>query len=113
MVYGPRGERENEQLYTANHLQSLQYAEEQTSDAIMDLGTNCDVLASLSKFYEQLLGNPAFPLATSCGRHICEFVMQIEDMIYDFRMQIARAKNLVEKASNRKQLVSALKCSSA
>lgn len=71
----------------------------------MVLQANSDVLKSLQRFYERLLENQHFPLKAACREDILDFAMQIEDMIYDSNMQVARAKVLVQITEDRKTLV--------
>jgi hypothetical protein len=71
----------------------------------MVLEANTDVLASLRDFYQRLIVNRLFDLRVSCETHLVDFVSQIDDMIYDSRMQIARAKVLVKITADRKSLV--------
>jgi hypothetical protein len=72
----------------------------------MILEANTHVLASLRKFYERLLKNPDFPLKTTCREDVLVFASRIEEIIYDLKMQIARAKLLVQITSDRRNLVS-------
>lgn len=71
----------------------------------MVLEANTDVLASLRDFYKQLSENKQFDLRASCESHLLEFVSEINDMIYDSKMQIARGKVLVKITADRKSLV--------
>ena len=71
----------------------------------MILEANIDVLTSLRKYYEALLGNKDFPLKRQCREDTLKFAAQINDMIYDLGMQISRAKLLVRIAADRKSLV--------
>jgi len=66
---------------------------------------NADVLTSLRKYYENLLENKAFNLKDACGEDIIQFATQVNNMIYDSRMQIARAKLLVQIIDDRKSLI--------
>ncbi len=71
----------------------------------MVLEANTDVLTSLRDFYKRLMDNDQFDLRVVCKEDFLNFVSQIEDMIYDSRMQIARAKVLVKITADRKGLV--------
>lgn len=105
-MHGARGLGEAQHIYTPKSLQAVQHCEDKTNEAIMVLEANSDVLSSIRKFYERLLENKDFPLQASCREDILEFSMQVEDMIYDSKMQIARAKVLVQITEDRKTLVS-------
>jgi len=83
----------------------VQHYEEKTNEAIMVMETNTDVLGSIRQFYERLLANPDFTLALYCREDVLTFASQIDDMIYDAKMQIARAQVLVRITADRKNLV--------
>lgn len=104
-VHGPRGLREAQYNYSPRDLQSIQYVEDKTNEAIMVLEANSDVLTSIRKFYERLIENSEFELSTACSEDVTAFAMQVDDMIYDSRMQIARAKVLARITDDRKTLV--------
>lgn len=72
----------------------------------MILEANAHVLTSLRIFYERLLRNQDFPLRNTCREDVLDFAARIDDMNYDLKMQIARAKLLVQITSDRKNLVS-------
>lgn len=74
----------------------------------MVLEANSDVLTSIRKFYERLIENSEFELSTACSEDVTAFAMQVDDMIYDSRMQIARAKVLARITDDRKTLVHSL-----
>ena len=93
-------------MYTTKHLQSVYSWQEKTNEVVVVLETNADVMTSIRKFYERLLDNPDFELGTSCRERVQQFAMQMDNMIYDLRMQIARAKGLIPIAEARKTLVS-------
>lgn len=71
----------------------------------MVLEANTDVLTSLRDFYKRLSDNKLFDLKVPCELNLVDFVSQIDDMIYDSKMQIARAKVLVKITTDRKSLV--------
>lgn len=71
----------------------------------MVMEANTDVLTSIRRFYERLLDNPDFTLGDKCRGDVFAFAAQIDDMIYDSKMQIARAKVLVRITGDRKNLV--------
>jgi len=104
-AFGPREPGEVRKLYTPDDLQSLQGYEDKINETIMILEANIDVLTSLRKYYEALLGNKDFPLKKHCREDILKFSAQINDMIYDLNMQISRAKLLVRIAADRKSLI--------
>lgn len=73
----------------------------------MILEANNDVMQSLATFYTTLMKNDDLDAALKASRidDVREFVMQIDDMIYDAKMQIRRAKLLVKITTDRKSLV--------
>jgi len=86
-------------------LQSIQHLEDKVNEAIMVLEANSDVITSLRRFYERLIENTDFPLRTACREDVLSFATQLDDMIYDSKMQITRAKVLVRITEDRKTLV--------
>ena len=66
---------------------------------------NTDVLTSLRDFYKRLVDNKDFDLRTTCEDDITRFSAQVDDLIYDSKMQIARAKVLVKITADRKSLI--------
>jgi hypothetical protein len=104
-VYGPRGPREAQLIYTTKHLQSVQHWEDKTNEAVMILEANTDVLTSIRKFYERLIEHSEFPVTQAYSEHVRTFARQVDEMIYDSKMQIARAKVLVRITENRKTMV--------
>lgn len=71
----------------------------------MVMEANVEVLSALLKYYEGLLGRADFPVANNCRDNIVAFSSQLSDMIYDLKMQIARAKLLVRITADRKTMV--------
>jgi hypothetical protein len=67
---------------------------------------NMEVMSSLVSFYSRLSEDQSFPLQESCKDITTSFIAQVQDLIADFRMNVKRAKALVESASNRRDLVS-------
>ncbi|KAI9795256.1 MAG: hypothetical protein M1833_007278 [Piccolia ochrophora] len=102
---GPRGVREAQHNYTSRDLQTVQNYEDKTNEAIMILEANADVLKALCKFYETLKENQDFPPRRTCYENINIFSTQVDDIIYDSKMQVSRAKLLVRITADRKNLV--------
>ena len=73
----------------------------------MILEANADVLTSLRLFYERLVDRKDFPLRGDCHDEVLAFATRVEDMVYDSKMQVSRAKLLVRITADRKNLVSA------
>jgi hypothetical protein len=71
----------------------------------MILEANVDVMTSLRNFYERLMRNRDFPLIDSCD-DIVTFIVRLDEMIYDSKMHIRRAKLLTCITADRKSLVS-------
>ena len=91
--------------FSATDVQDLQRWADKANEVIMVLESNADVMTSLRQYYQSLSKNPDFNLNPGCGDSIQAFAAQVEDMIYDFRMQISRAKLLVKIVNDRKELV--------
>jgi hypothetical protein len=72
----------------------------------MVLEANMDVLGTLRKYYQDLLVNNDFDLRGSCAEAVHTFATQINDAVYDLKMQNSRAKLLARTTSDRKSLVS-------
>jgi hypothetical protein len=105
-VYGDRKRGLARHKYTPDHLQTVQDYEERTNIAIMILEANVDVMTSLRNFYERLMRNRDFPLTDACGEDIVAFTVRLDEMIYDSKMHIRRAKLLTRVTADRKNLVS-------
>lgn len=71
----------------------------------MILEANVDVLTSLRNFYDRLMGNRDIPLTDACGKDIVAFTVRLDEMIYDSKMHIRRAKLLTRITADRKSLV--------
>lgn len=74
----------------------VQLREDKVNLAIMVMEANADILSSLRDFYKRLMVNQNFDLRQNCVSDILTFVSQIDDLIYDSRIQIARAKVLAK-----------------
>ncbi|KAI9776788.1 MAG: hypothetical protein M1816_005082 [Peltula sp. TS41687] len=104
-VYGPRGPGEAQRIYTPGDLQILQNYEDSMNEAIMVLEANVDILTSLRNFYEGLVRTNDFPFRDTCHGDVVDFAVQLNDMVYDARMQILRTKLLLRITDDRKNLV--------
>ncbi|TLD20995.1 hypothetical protein E2P81_ATG08659 [Venturia nashicola] len=105
-VYGPRGHGHAFEQYNPQHIQDIQRRQDKINEIAMVLEANVDVMKSLCKFYTDLKSNRHFPqyLKESCDEDILTFTAQVEDMIYDLKMQIARATVLVKITNDRKEI---------
>ena len=103
---GPRGPEDAPKIYLPKDLQAVQQFEEKTLEAIMALDTNIDVLEALSRHYQSLLSNSNFPTGTGYAEAVHVFASQVNDTVYDLKMQKSRAKLLVRITTERKSLVS-------
>jgi hypothetical protein len=83
----------------------VQHREDKTNAAIMVMEANTDVLNSLRDFYKRLVENKDFDLKSTCEADVTTFASQTDDLIYESKMQIARAKVLVKITADRKNLV--------
>ena len=72
----------------------------------MVMDGNIDVLTALKQYYKKLLKLKDFPLRHACENNVIVFAEQIEEMIYDTRTQVSRAKLLARIASDRKDVIS-------
>lgn len=104
-ILGPRGPNQASKEYELQDLQKVQDYEDKTNEAIMILETNAHVLNSLRKFYESLVKRKEFPPGRHCREDVSAFSTQVNEMIYDSRMHIVRAKLLVQIVADRKTLV--------
>jgi len=68
--------------------------------------SNTEVLESLKMFYGNVVENTGFPTKDENKHDISQFKEQLQEMINDSKLQINRAKLLLQIASNRKSLVS-------
>ncbi|OBT72284.1 hypothetical protein VF21_07970 [Pseudogymnoascus sp. 05NY08] len=92
-VHLPRGPGEYRKEYSHADFQSIQVYEDKASHVAMILEANSYVLESLRTYYRGLLDNSNFEIRELCHEEI------------NFRMEIARAKVLVEIATGRRDLV--------
>jgi hypothetical protein len=88
----------------------VQDYEDKTNEATMILEANADILTSLRDFYERLVNNKDFTVGGTSSEDVADFTIQLKDMSYDLRMQIARGKLLAKVIADRKTLVSILYC---
>lgn len=72
----------------------------------MMIEANVEVLTALRKYYESLQCHKDFTIKGSCEEEVLTFASQINDMIYDKKMQASRAKLLVQITKDRKDIVS-------
>ncbi|KAA6407954.1 MAG: hypothetical protein FRX48_08305 [Lasallia pustulata] len=105
-ILGPRGPNQARKEYELQDLQKVQDYEDKTNEAIMILETNAHVLNSLRKFYESLVKSKDFPPGRHCREDVSAFSTQVNEMIYDSRMHIVRAKLLVQIVADRMTLIS-------
>jgi hypothetical protein len=97
--------------YSSDDFQGVQHYEDETNQLVMVLEANVNVLGSLCSYYKSLLDNSDFGMRHSCREEIVSFSLQIDNMMHDSRMQIARAEVLIRITSDRKALVSNLSTS--
>jgi hypothetical protein len=72
----------------------------------MLLEANADILTSLREYYERLVNNKDFTVGGTSSEDVVDFAIQLKDMGYDLKMQIARGKLLAKVTADRKTLVS-------
>jgi hypothetical protein len=105
-VWEPRGPDPARREFIADDFQTVQRLEEKALEASMVLEANIDVLDALRKYYQDLLVNNDFDLRGSSAEAVLAFATQINDAVYDLKMQSSRAKLLARITSDRKSLVS-------
>ena len=104
-ILGPRGKGYAHKKYQPQNIQDLQQWEDKTNEAIMVLEANVGVMTLLRQFYDGLKENKDFPLRSSCADDIVTFAAEVDNIIDNFKMQIARAKVLAKITNDRKQMV--------
>lgn len=105
VVHGPRGHDEPQQTSSSSHLQMAQKLEEQTTEAIMVLKGNSNVLQSLRDFYQHLRADDQSPFTATCSSDLSAFAAQIDSFIYDSNMQIERGRLLADTIAARRTMV--------
>ncbi|KAL2405853.1 hypothetical protein ABEF95_000939 [Exophiala dermatitidis] len=107
VIFGLRGPGGAYSRSKPEHVQHLQRWQDKTSEVIMVLEANVDIMTSLRRFYDGLRINKDVPpsLKDGCDLEIANFTASIEDMISDLQMQVARAKLLVKITNDRKEMV--------
>jgi len=104
-ILGPRGKGHAYRKYQPQNIQDLQQWEDKANETIMVLEANVGVMASLRRFYEGLKENNDFPLRSSCADDTVTFASQMNNIIGNFKMEMARAKVLAKITNDRKQMV--------
>jgi hypothetical protein len=102
----PRQKTKARYLYSPDELQRVQDYEDKTNEAVMLLEANADILTSLREYYERLVNNKDFTVGGTSSEDVVDFAIQLKDMGYDLKMQIARGKLLAKVTADRKTLVS-------
>jgi hypothetical protein len=105
-VNAPHGRGLPRRVYTPDDLLALQGHSDKVNEAIMMIEANVEVLTALRKYYESLQCHKDFTIKGSCEEEVLTFASQINDMIYDKKMQASRAKLLVQITKDRKDIVS-------
>ncbi|KAL2059817.1 hypothetical protein VTL71DRAFT_10201 [Oculimacula yallundae] len=108
VVVGPRtfdGDNLVRREYTPKDLQITQSLEDKVNETMVVMESNMEVLMQLRGFYEGLSNNAEFDLRQTCTNAMYAFSTQVNDMVYDLRVQIRAAKLLVRKTSDRKTLI--------
>ncbi|KAK2061269.1 hypothetical protein LY76DRAFT_673542 [Colletotrichum caudatum] len=88
-------------------LSDVQNWEEKTNDAIMAMESNVNILKLQQNFYRSLVKDGDFPHPEkqACARAVADYDSQLEELICETQMQIARAKLLVKLVSDRKTIL--------
>lgn len=104
-ILGPRAKGHAYKEYQPQNIQDLQRWGDKTNETIMVLAANVDVMTSLRRFYDGLKENKDLPLRSSCADDIVTFASQMNNIMHNFKMEIARAKLLAKITNGRKQMV--------
>ncbi|KAH7388887.1 hypothetical protein BKA64DRAFT_725566 [Cadophora sp. MPI-SDFR-AT-0126] len=99
-VLEPRGFNGSNQVrreYTPKDLQKTQSLEDKINEAMLVMESNMEVLTQLRSYYEGLSNNDEFTVRQNCANDIRGFSAQVNDMIYDLKVQIRCAQLLPGK----------------
>ncbi|EXF83687.1 hypothetical protein CFIO01_00829 [Colletotrichum fioriniae PJ7] len=88
-------------------LSSVQRWEEKTTDTVMSMESNVNILKLLQRFYKDLLKDSDFPQRErrACQQGVKNFCFQLEELICEMQMQIARARVLMKVLAERKTML--------
>ncbi|KAK1495486.1 hypothetical protein CTAM01_08615 [Colletotrichum tamarilloi] len=88
-------------------LSSVQRWEEKTTDTVMSMESNVNILKLLQRFYKDLLKDSDFPQRErrACQQGVKNFCSQLEELICEMQMQIARARVLMKVLAERKMML--------
>src|SRR5438034_1479374 len=91
----------------AGSLGDVQKVEDKTNETIMVLESNAEIMTLLKKFYLDIVEDEDFPdkERKACRHAVKNFVPQLDELIYDTKMQIRRAQVLVKIVADRKTIV--------
>lgn len=103
---GPRETGHLPRQYTSGDVRRMQIWEEQTSEVVVILEGNVEILVSLQQFYRGLLKDDRFPPGTNCAGEINDFANDLDTVVSDMRNSISRATALTKTTADRKELVS-------
>ncbi|KAK4198237.1 hypothetical protein QBC40DRAFT_284122 [Triangularia verruculosa] len=103
-VLGPREPGQRPKRYQARDVQHMQYWQERTSQVVVVLEGNIEVMLSLGQFYQGLAHDDRFP-RRGCAGEIADFVSQLDVMIAGLRNDVSRANALVKTTADRKELI--------
>ncbi|KAK1993482.1 hypothetical protein LX36DRAFT_729735 [Colletotrichum falcatum] len=87
-------------------LSDVQNWEERANDAIMAMESNVNILKLQQKFYRDLVEDDDFPdqERQGCTRAVAGHGAQLEELVCETQMQIARARLLIKTVSDRKTI---------
>ena len=108
VMWGAQGPSFSHREYHPQNILDFQRWADKANEIIMALESNGDVMSSLRLHYASLKENPDFDRRSGREDDIQAFGGALEDMVYDFKMQITRVKLLVKILNDRKDLVSEL-----
>lgn len=93
--------------FTFRDLQRIQYIEEKAQETHLVLGMNILVLQDLRQHYQNMADHPNFPidLKRDCHGDLSRFDRCVRGVEKDLHMLQARTQNLLDRLSNRKNLV--------
>ncbi|KAH7393821.1 hypothetical protein DE146DRAFT_660113 [Phaeosphaeria sp. MPI-PUGE-AT-0046c] len=96
--------------FTFRDLQRIQYIEEKAQETHLVLGMNILVLQDLRQHYRNVTEHPNFPaeLKNGCEGQLSRFDRCVLGVEKDLHMLQARTQNLLDRLSNRKNLLNGL-----
>lgn len=88
----------------------MQEYEDISNEAVMALESNAEIMTRLKAFYDRLVKDEDFPQRQThaCQKMVNRFSAELDELVYEVQMHIARGRVLAKVASDRKMIVSHL-----